>query len=140
LFIKVGRTVRLFLCGDVMTGRGIDQILPHPCSPDLHEAYLRSAIDYIRLAEKASRPIPRNVDSSYIWGTAVEELTHAGPHARIINLETCITRSEDYFPKGINYRMSPENADCLAAAAVDCCVLANNHIIDGVIPVCSTHC
>ena len=25
--------MRIFLCGDVMTGRGIDQALPHPCSP-----------------------------------------------------------------------------------------------------------
>ena len=30
--------MRIFLCGDVMTGRGIDQALPHPCSPILHEA------------------------------------------------------------------------------------------------------
>ena len=26
--------------------------------------------------------------------------------------------------------MSPENADCLKAAAIDCCVLGNNHILD----------
>jgi poly-gamma-glutamate synthesis protein (capsule biosynthesis protein) len=26
--------------------------------------------------------------------------------------------------------MSPDNADCLTAAAVDCCVLANNHVLD----------
>lgn len=26
-------SVTLFLCGDVMTGRGIDQILPHPGEP-----------------------------------------------------------------------------------------------------------
>jgi poly-gamma-glutamate synthesis protein (capsule biosynthesis protein) len=26
--------------------------------------------------------------------------------------------------------MSPENAACLSAAAIDCCVLANNHILD----------
>ena len=49
---------------------------------------------------------------------------------RIINLETSITCSEDYARKGINYRMSPENADCLKAAAIDCCVLGNNHILD----------
>lgn len=33
-------------------------------------------------------------------------------------------------PKGINYRMSPENAVCLVSADIDCCVLANNHILD----------
>ena len=43
--------VTLFLCGDVMTGRGIDQILPHPGNPRLFESYVRSAQDYIALAE-----------------------------------------------------------------------------------------
>ena len=122
--------MRLFLCGDVMIGRGIDQVLAHPCSPELHERYAHSAIDYVRLAEVANGPIPRRVGSSYIWGAALEELKRMQADARIINLETSITRSEDYFPKGINYRMSPENADCLVAAAIDCCVLANNHVLD----------
>ena len=31
------RTVTLFLAGDVMTGRGIDQILPHPGDPRTFE-------------------------------------------------------------------------------------------------------
>ncbi len=25
----------LFLCGDVMTGRGVDQILPRPSAPEI---------------------------------------------------------------------------------------------------------
>jgi hypothetical protein len=29
--------ITLFLCGDVMTGRAIDQVLPHPGDPRLHE-------------------------------------------------------------------------------------------------------
>ena len=29
--------VKIFLCGDVMTGRGIDQILPYPSNPELKE-------------------------------------------------------------------------------------------------------
>ena len=29
--------IRLFLCGDVMTGRGIDQILPNPSEPQIYE-------------------------------------------------------------------------------------------------------
>jgi poly-gamma-glutamate capsule biosynthesis protein CapA/YwtB (metallophosphatase superfamily) len=121
---------RLFLCGDVMTGRGIDQVLPHPCDPILHESYVESAIDYVHLAEAANGPIPRGVDPSYLWGVALNEFDRMRPDARIINLETSITRSEDYARKGINYRMSPENADCLQAAAIDCCVLGNNHILD----------
>lgn len=123
-------TVRIFLCGDVMTGRGIDQILPHPCDPQLHEDYATSALHYVRLAEQAAGPIPRNVAPSYVWGAAFDEFNRTRPDVRIINLETSITRSEDYAPKGINYRMSSENAQCLAAAGIDCCVLANNHVLD----------
>lgn len=123
-------TLRLFLCGDVMLGRGIDQILPQPCDPALHEDYVHSALEYVQLAEAANGPIKRPVAPAYVWGAALDELKQARPDARIINLETSITRSEDYDPKGINYRMSPENADTLVAAHTDCCVLANNHILD----------
>ena len=124
------RPVRLFLCGDVMIGRGIDQILPHMSDPLLHESYTPSALDYVRLAEAANGPIPRQADPSYIWGAALDEFKRMQPDARIINLETSVTKSDDYIPKGINYRMSPENAVCLKAAAIDCCVLANNHVLD----------
>lgn len=124
------RSLRLLLCGDVMTGRGIDQILPRPCAPILHESYAESAIDYVQLAEAANGSIPRRVGPSYIWGAALDEFHRMAPDASIINLETSITRSEDYARKGINYRMSPDNADCLTAAAIDCCVLGNNHVLD----------
>lgn len=123
-------TLRIFLCGDVMTGRGIDQVLPHPCDPMLHEDYADSALHYVRLAEQANGAIPRQVAPSYVWGAAVGEFNRARPDVRIINLETSITRNDDYAPKGINYRMSPENAHCLAAAGIDCCALANNHVLD----------
>lgn len=123
-------SVRLFLCGDVMLGRGIDQVLPHPCSPLLHESYVHSALDYVRLAEEANGSISRPVTPSYVWGAALDELNRKQPDVRIINLETTITRNEDFAPKGINYRTSPENAGCLIAAAIDCCALANNHVLD----------
>src|SRR5690348_12815095 len=64
----------LFLCGDVMTGRGIDQILPHPGSPILYEGYMKSALGYVALAEEANGPIPKPVEYSYIWGDALAEL------------------------------------------------------------------
>ena len=123
-------SVRLFLCGDAMLGRGVDQIMPKPCDPALHETYMRSALGYVTLAEAVNGPIHRPVGPSYVWGAALEELLRLRPDARIINLETSITRSTDYVAKGINYRMSPENAACLAAAAIDCCVLGNNHVLD----------
>ncbi|MGZ3279557.1 MAG: CapA family protein [Phenylobacterium sp.] len=123
-------SIKLFLCGDVMTGRGIDQVLPHPCEPTLHEGYLHSALDYVRLAEQVSGPIARPLGFAGIWGDALQVWRRAAPDVRIANLETSVTRSEDWLDKGINYRMSPENAECLRAAGLDCCALANNHVLD----------
>jgi poly-gamma-glutamate synthesis protein (capsule biosynthesis protein) len=124
------KSLRLFLCGDVMCGRGIDQVLSHPCSPEIYEDYIRSAEDYVQLAEQANGLIPRRNGPSYVWGAALEQLARMQPDARIINLETAVTHSNDRVRKGINYRMSPENAACLGAANVDCCTLANNHVLD----------
>jgi poly-gamma-glutamate capsule biosynthesis protein CapA/YwtB (metallophosphatase superfamily) len=128
---KSPRRINLFLCGDVMTGRGIDQVLPHPSRPKLHEPYVSSALCYVELAEEAFGPIRRPVDFSYIWGDALELLRRIGPDLRIVNLETAVTKSEDAWPgKGIHYRMHPDNVPCLTAAGIDCCVLANNHVMD----------
>ena len=121
----------LFLCGDVMLGRGLDQIMPHPSQPRLHEAHADSAVTYVRLAEETSgHRLPRQVAPTYIWGDALAVLHAAKPAARIINLETAVTTSTQYWPKGINYRMHPDNIGCLTAAQIDCCVLANNHVLD----------
>lgn len=127
---EASRATTLFLCGDVMTGRGIDQILPFPSHPEIHEAYMKSALGYVELAEQKSGPIPSPVDFSYIWGQALVELERVKPDIRIINLETSVTTSQDWYPKGINYRMHPKNAPCLTAAGIDCCSLANNHVLD----------
>lgn len=123
--------ITVFLCGDVMTGRGIDQVLPHPSDPRIYEPYMRSALGYVELAERVTGPIPRPVDYAYIWGDALEILDQVAPQVRIINLETSVTRSNDYWQgKGINYRMHPQNIPCITAAKIDCCVLANNHVMD----------
>jgi hypothetical protein len=100
------RVLYVFLCGDVMTGRGVDQILPHPCAPHLHEDYVRPAKGYVRLVEQAHGPIPARAPAAYISGAALDELSRTPPDARIVNLKTSITRSDEYIPKGINYRMS----------------------------------
>ena len=120
----------LFLCGDVMTGRGVDQILPHPGGPDLYEPVVDSALAYVALAERAHGAIAHPVDFAYIWGVALDELEARQPAARIINLETSITTSERAAPKGINYRMHPANTGVLSAARIDCASLANNHVLD----------
>lgn len=123
--------ITLFLCGDVMTGRGIDQILPHPGKPRLFESVMRSAAGYVELAERANGRIRRPVDFAYIWGGTLDAFRRLGPDLRIVNLETAVTVSEDAWPdKGIHYRMHPANLPCLSAAGIDCCVLANNHVLD----------
>ena len=126
-----GTTSTIFLSGDVMTGRGIDQALPHPSAPRIHEAYLKDARGYLKLAEQVSGPIPRGADFDYPWGDALAVWEKMAPELRIINLETSITTSEQHWPgKGINYRMHPANVPCLTRARIDACALANNHLLD----------
>ncbi len=128
---KEFRPVTIFMSGDVMVGRGIDQILPHPGDPLIHEPYAKSARDYVELAERANGPIPQPAAFTYIWGDALSELQRRRPDLRIINLETSITAGNDYMRgKSIHYRMHPENAGVLTAAGIDVCSLANNHTLD----------
>lgn len=124
------RHLTLFLCGDVMTGRGIDQVLPHPSRPRLYEPAVSSAFDYVDLAERKNGPIPWPVAFGYVWGAALDVLDEVRPHARIVNLETAITTSETPAFKPIHYRMHPANVPVLTAAGIDACVLSNNHVLD----------
>lgn len=118
-------SVTLFVCGDVMTGRGIDQILPTPSDPQLFEPVAHSALEYVRLAERRNGRIGRPGSFGYVWGDALGELQRRRPDARIVNLETAVTTSQDaWADKGIHYRMHPQNVPCLTAAGIDCCVLA----------------
>ena len=123
--------VTLFVCGDVMPGRGVDQILPHPGDPELREAHVRDARVYVDLAEEAHGPIPRPVSFGWPWGDALGVLDEIAPDVRVINLETSITASREFAPgKAICYRMSPDNLPCVAAARPDVCAVANNHVLD----------
>src|SRR5512143_3447110 len=123
--------ITLFLCGDVMTGRGIDQILAHPGKPVLHEGYMKDAREYVGLAEAVHGPIPRKAGPTYIWGDAFDELKKAAPDIGIINLETSVTTSDDFWAgKEVQYRMHPCNIDCISAAGIGVCTLANNHVLD----------
>lgn len=124
-------TIRLVLTGDVMTGRGIDQILANPGSPVIHERYVRDARDYVDLAARASGTIPIPADWPYIWGDALADWQDFDPLLRFINLETSITGRGTPWPgKGIQYRMHPDNVRCLSTAGIDACTLANNHVLD----------
>jgi poly-gamma-glutamate synthesis protein (capsule biosynthesis protein) len=107
----------------------VDQILPHPCAPELFEPSVRDAREYVEMAEEVNGPIPRPVDFAYPWGDARPALE--GADVRIVNLETSVTA--DGVPqadKGIHYRMHPDDVPCLAAARLDVCTLANNHALD----------
>lgn len=121
----------LFLGGDVMTGRGVDQVLPYPGDPRLWETHVRDARTYVELAERVNGPIARPVDVSWPWGDALPVLDQMSPDLRLINLETSITRSDEVAQgKAVNYRMAPKNVGCLTVARPDVCALANNHVLD----------
>ncbi|MCW8196751.1 CapA family protein [Proteobacteria bacterium 005FR1] len=123
--------IKLFFAGDLMTGRGIDQLLPHPNDPQLHEPYVRDARQYIILAERHSGRIPAPVGLDYVWGDSLPLLKQQCPDASLVNLETALTSSDDWWlDKGIHYRMHPDNAASLLALKLDCCALANNHLLD----------
>lgn len=123
--------VSLFLCGDVMLGRGVDQVLPHPGDPHLREEFVGDARGYVRSAEAVNGPIPRPVEYTWPWGEALAVLDDAQPDVRIVNLETSVTSEGDFAPyKAVHYRMNPGNLPSLAAVRPDACVLANNHVLD----------
>ncbi|MGV9835737.1 CapA family protein [Nocardia niigatensis] len=123
--------ITVLLGGDVMLGRGVDQILPHPGDPQLHERWIHDARAYVELAEKANGPIRYPVDFGWPWGDAGPVLDQLAPEVRLINLETSITLDGEYAPgKGIHYRMNPANLATLQAFRPDICALANNHILD----------
>ena len=113
-------SLALWLAGDVMTGRGIDQVLQHPGDPALHQAHVHDARDYVRLAEAVNGPIPAPVPDEHPWGDALATMARHADAPRIVNLETAITRAGEPWPgKGVHYRMHPANIGCLRAARLD---------------------
>jgi poly-gamma-glutamate capsule biosynthesis protein CapA/YwtB (metallophosphatase superfamily) len=121
----------IFLTGDVMTGRAIDQLLPHPGDPTLRESVVSDARTYIRLAEQTNGPIPAPIDFAWPWGEALAIVERFAPDIRLINLETSITAGGEFAPgKAVHYRMHPDNVGCLTAIRPNVCALANNHVLD----------
>ena len=100
----------LFLCGDVMLGRGVDQVLPHPGDPELRE---RSAMTHGPTSGLPNESAVRSRGRPASPGHGVTRWmcwTTLAPEARVINLETSVTRSADFMPgKPVHYRMSPAN-------------------------------
>lgn len=122
------------MMGDLMLGRGIDQIQRQSVDPVLYEPAVKDARDYVSLAERRGGPIPRDVTPDYIWGDALEALEEHSPGVIIANLETSLTESADFDPtKGIHYRCHPENVAILGSIAERSALavtLANNHVLD----------
>ncbi len=75
---SAGPSMRLFLAGDVMTGRGIDQILPSPGNPRLHEPRVQDAREYLALAEAVSGPIPRPANLAAATAPYVHDVAGKG--------------------------------------------------------------
>jgi poly-gamma-glutamate capsule biosynthesis protein CapA/YwtB (metallophosphatase superfamily) len=124
-------TTTLFLAGDVMTGRGLDQAMQQSVAPTLHEPGVRDARRYLALAEAAHGPILAPVSPAYLWGDALAVLEERDPAARIINLETSVTMNNEWCrAKDVHYRMHPANISCLTVAGIQVAGLANNHTLD----------
>lgn len=125
------KNITLFLSGDVMLGRGIDQAFQKSVTPTLYESYVKDARTYIQLAERENGEIELPVSYNYIWGDALKVWKELQPDLKLINLETSITINDDPWEgKGIHYRMHPENIKALTTAGINHCSLANNHIMD----------
>ena len=117
--------------GDVMLGRGVDQILAHPGDPELREPVVRDARHYVELAERTNGPISSPVDWGWPWGEALQIIDELAPDVRLLNLETTITVSGEFAArKAIHYRMHPDNVPALGAFRPNVCALANNHMLD----------
>lgn len=128
-----GSEIRLLLCGDVMLGRGIDQVLPHPGDPALPASLPRGrdAGLFVALAALYNGAIPAGRGWDYVWGDALAIFDSLQADLRIVNLETAITARGAPWPnKPVHYRMHPLNVAALRAARIDCCALANNHTLD----------
>ena len=102
----------------------------------LHEKCVASALGYIALAERARGALPRNemarLGGAYPLAAVAREFEAAD--LAVVNVETALTTSNDWLPKGINYRAHPGNAlAALHAIGVPprgVATLANNHILD----------
>ena len=118
--------IRLLLCGDVMLGRGVDQVLPHPGVSRLPDSPYtsRDAGLYVALAELRYGAVPAQRGIDYVWGDALGLFDALRPDLRIINLETAVTAGGTPWPdKPVHYRMNPRNVEVLRRAVVEAVVV-----------------
>jgi len=123
------QVVQLALVGDCMTGRLLDQVLPHPIPNEVEHGRSISALgDHLR-AGLGVRGLSDTNKLERVWGTTLPLFKEAD--ARLINLETSVTTSDTPWPsKVFHYRMHPQNIDLLKVIGCDYASSANNHILD----------
>lgn len=125
----------LLLCGDVMTGQGIDPLRP-PDPEHLTARSMVSALDYVHRADATgsapagAEPLPRPVCFAYPWGDALTLLRREQPDLRLVNLEASITARGTPSAMPVQPRMPPQQLPALAALGVDGVVLANHHVLE----------
>lgn len=120
----------MFLGGDVMTGRAIDQLFAQHNPDDFGKADHVPAQQYYQWSADFHGAEMRPQRLEYPWGAALGVLEAAQPDFRLVNLETAITTANAWERKQYNFRMHPANVGCLTAARIDCVSLANNHVLD----------
>lgn len=109
----------------------MEQALSSSCAPELREAYIKDARDYLRIAEERNGSVDAPLGAAEPWGAVIDLIRQEEAGHLIINLENAVTSDGEYWPdKGIHYRMHPANISVLEAAGVACCSLANNHVLD----------
>eukprot|EP01124_Arcella_intermedia_P023970 TRINITY_DN3938_c0_g1_i9.p1 TRINITY_DN3938_c0_g1~~TRINITY_DN3938_c0_g1_i9.p1 ORF type:complete len:231 (-),score=27.18 TRINITY_DN3938_c0_g1_i9:19-639(-) len=105
-----------------MLGRLVDQQF------EVHNADREDSESWEALMRHYHKSIDK-VKHEHVWGDMLEQFWSAD--ARIINLETSVTSSNNKWPgKAFNYRMHPHNVKALKVAKIDFCSLANNHTLD----------
>lgn len=121
----------IFLCGDVMLGRGVDQIQKYKNDPDIYESYFKNAKQYVPLEMKSLTEKNQGVPESYVWGDLLTENLFQNSRLKIINLETSVTTSDTPMPgKEVLYKMHPSNIGVITSAKINYCHMANNHVMD----------
>lgn len=113
-----------------MTGRGIDQLFAVHNPDSFGKPDYVPAMQYLSWSAMLYGAEAMPLRHDYIWGSGLSVLEAAKPDLKLVNLETAITTSSAWEPKTFTFRMHPDNTGCLSVAGLDCCVLANNHVLD----------
>lgn len=123
-------SLNLFLGGDVMLGRAVDQLFKYKNDATLYESYVKIATYYLPDAMKRFITLNGYVDDDYVWGDLLTSKLFRNADLKIINLETSVTTSRDHQNKAVLYKMHPGNINVIKVAGIDYCNLANNHVLD----------